>query len=329
MDQINKIKTEIKELEKKINKIKNLSNVEKHEIKKTIRYLGEQNFFGQEFDLILKQREQNQFKDIEFKDFEEQPKSLSQILETFSHEPLDDDRKNIRKIYISLANRFHPDKSAANENEELNHKIMQKINQAYENNDIATLLEIQAEYSGEIFGISDDPDLVATLEQEAIRLKLEVSMLEEQNRRINAEIKKIGKSELGFFAQLDKPDHNGEGIDTLSAEISTMLDIFTEFKTILENGVSTGKIDEEAFERLTIKMNQAHSTEPEMDEMELFQELFLKKAQEELFNANKGKKRKQNVDDMATDLFDELMAELLSQNMPPKNKNIKNKNRKR
>jgi hypothetical protein len=57
------------------------------------------------------------------------------------------DKRNIREIYIGLAKVLHPDKAKNDEERERNEPIMKLVTEAYENNDIITLMSLEVKYN--------------------------------------------------------------------------------------------------------------------------------------------------------------------------------------
>lgn len=57
--------------------------------------------------------------------------------------------RDLRKIFLKLADKFHPDKASDNETRVFYTEIMKEINIAYQSGDLARLLEIERDKNQE------------------------------------------------------------------------------------------------------------------------------------------------------------------------------------
>ncbi len=69
------------------------------------------------------------------------------FFDSFQQKPDKEEQKEIRKIFVRLAARFHPDKAQSEKEAENLHELMQQINQAYQRGDIAELLQLEKKYA--------------------------------------------------------------------------------------------------------------------------------------------------------------------------------------
>jgi len=93
---------------------------------------------------------------------------------------------DIRKLFLRLAERFHPDKVVDEKTRAHFTEIMKEINIAYRSGDFARLLEIdsQSETTIEVSQQSGEG-------QECIRLEKEIEVLKEQYEKLKGELQKI------------------------------------------------------------------------------------------------------------------------------------------
>ena len=165
------------------------------------------------------------------------------MFEQFAVKVDDTERANIRKLFIKLANRFHPDK-AENEPERLVfHHIMQSINMAYEANDLSELLVIQDRYQA--YQTVDDSatydimPLVDVLDSNLLKIQHEIDLLDSQLKRLQKELKNVKQSDLGLLLKEDKKGHDTSG--DLSQTSLYMSEMLTEMQKVLAQWLETGK----------------------------------------------------------------------------------------
>ena len=190
-----------------------------------------------------------QFKDGQANDFTDEfnRQRRQEMFGEYTVKPTEGEQQEIRKVYVSLAGRFHPDK-AENESElKLFHDLMQSINSAYQRGDLDDLLEIQkrfAEYRTNENGTADyDIPILDVLDEQILRLRNEVNLLESQNLRLKEELKGLRDSPLGDLVKSNKrSDERGVPSSSESdAGLLFMFDMFSELKKILNQWIETGK----------------------------------------------------------------------------------------
>jgi chaperonin cofactor prefoldin len=101
-------------------------------------------------------------------------------------EPRTEDKRKIRETFLRLAEIFHPDKVKDSETQTYNTEIMKSINQAYQEGDLARLLEIERLHQvGEIIDLNSEDDLTRkcrTIEQQNQILLTQYENLKRQLR---------------------------------------------------------------------------------------------------------------------------------------------------
>lgn len=95
-----------------------------------------------------------------------------------------DDLKKIRQLFLRLADRFHPDKVIDEVEKAFRTEVMKEINLAYQNGDLARLLEIEKQQELEALIDRDSSDDLtrhcAKVESENSFLKNQLAMLKQQ-----------------------------------------------------------------------------------------------------------------------------------------------------
>lgn len=169
------------------------------------------------------------------------------MFEPFAVKPDDVEQQAIRKIFVGLAGRFHPDKAENEAESKLFHDLMQSINNAYQRGDMAELLDIKtrfAAYQTSDAGTSEyDIPILDVLDEQILRCRNEVSMLDAQIVRLKAEYKNLKDSELGSLVKQNKrAERFGEGgTSDLQDGTMFMFDMLTELKNVLNQWIETGK----------------------------------------------------------------------------------------
>jgi hypothetical protein len=169
------------------------------------------------------------------------------MFEEYLVKPTDEEQQAIRKVYVGLAGRFHPDK-AENETElALFNDLMQSINSAYKRGDMDELLEIKArfaEYKTSDAGTSDyDIPILDVLDEQILRQRNELNVLESQILRLKAELKNLRDSDLGKMVKQNKEaEKYGESTTTTFSDGTQFLfEVLEEMKKIMNQWIETGK----------------------------------------------------------------------------------------
>ena len=169
------------------------------------------------------------------------------MFEEYLVKPTDEEQQAIRKVYVGLAGRFHPDK-AENETElALFNDLMQSINSAYKRGDMDELLEIKArfaEYKTSDAGTSDyDIPILDVLDEQILRQRNELNVLDSQILRLKTELKNLRDSDLGkMVKQNQKAEKYGESTtSTFSDGTQFLFEVLEEMKKIMNQWIETGK----------------------------------------------------------------------------------------
>ena len=169
------------------------------------------------------------------------------MFEPFAVKPNNEEQRAIRKIFVALAGRFHPDKAENEAESKLFHDLMQSINNAYQRGDMAELLDIKTRFAA--YQTSDagtaayDIAILDVLDEQILRYRNEIGLLDSQMVRLKAELKNLKDSELGSLVKQNKRSPNfGDGA-TSDLEDGTMymFEMLEETKKILIQWLETGK----------------------------------------------------------------------------------------
>ncbi len=167
-----------------------------------------------------------------------------------------EEQGDVRKLYIKLANQFHPDKAKNEKEAELFHEMMQKINAANEAGDYGTLLALQeryAEYDSSAFDTSDGSVLLDLLDQSILKIKKEVQGIDSQVTRIKEEIKNIKKSDLGKIHVQEQRDIKRHGIGGMEEQMIAMEEHATRLRDMnegMKEYIKTGVMPEILMQQL-------------------------------------------------------------------------------
>ncbi|MGD1704236.1 hypothetical protein [Dapis sp. BLCC M229] len=116
--------------------------------------------------------------------------------------------RDLRKIFLKLADKFHPDKATDNETRILYTEIMKEINIAYKSGDLARLLEIEREKNQEKVNFQQNDS-----EKECERLGKEIELLSQQYEQVKAELREVKNTPQGnMVKQYRKAKKNGEDL---------------------------------------------------------------------------------------------------------------------
>ncbi len=169
------------------------------------------------------------------------------MFEPFAVKPNDAEQQAIRKTYVALAGRFHPDKAGNEAESKLFHDLMQSINSAYQRGDMAELLDIKTRFAA--YQTADagtaayDIAILDVLDEQILRYRNEIGLLDSQMVRLKAELKNLKHSELGGLVKQNKRSPNfGDGA-TSDLEDGTMymFEMLAEAKKIIIQWLETGK----------------------------------------------------------------------------------------
>ena len=217
-EEINSLDKEIHDLFEKILSNKRLGKRQKQEvigIYRTLQLTGQislrPDYFSQSSSTNFQDDVRDNLEDSTETDFFEEDYSDYQNNSKFHEEPdISQPRpsKDLRKVFLKLADKFHPDKATDHETRIIYTEIMKEINVAYKSGDLARLLEIERDKNQEIIKFYKNDR-----EKECERLGKEIELLSQQYEQIKAELREVKNTPQGnMVKQYRKAERNGEDL---------------------------------------------------------------------------------------------------------------------
>ena len=195
------------------------------EIYQTLQVIGlishrmedEEDDEGEEFDELFEfdEEEMNEFNQ-EAKNYYQQYRGENK--ENFEPARAKKDSKNIRHIFLKLAEKFHPDKVNDSETQARHTEIMKELNRAYQEGDLATLLEIEKNHQIEEILFSQDEDEQT---RRCNRLEKDNIILKEQYEHLKLELRLAKNTPEGQMVQ-DYRKAKKQGIDMIAEMIKVL-----------------------------------------------------------------------------------------------------------
>ncbi|GAB4347809.1 MAG: hypothetical protein OHK0038_27580 [Flammeovirgaceae bacterium] len=294
--QLKKIKEELTDVWKKMNKTKGIEPKAKFIVKEQYDFIVEElafflDSFKKEIEINEKTQKENQhFNSENFKDKD----PLKEILKASIPQVDENERKAIRKLFVKIANHLHPDKAKDKSQEEYLHQLMQKANEAYKRNDIATLLEMEEKFvkSNEPYEMpSENNALFSLIDEKILMKKQELEMLLSQKKRLKTEINNINQSPIGQFIK-DFAKTNNHETTELKNSLCLLRDVSIIIQSAIEDLIIYKSLNEEIKEKLE-KVNQKFEEEriKQEETYEDLSELIIK----EILNFSDSNKKKKTV----------------------------------
>lgn len=136
--------------------------------------------------------------------------------------------REVRKLFLKLADRFHPDKVTDEKIREHYTEIMKEINVAYKSGDLARLLEIEAQSAGGEHRVGSSQN---DQERECQQIETEIQLLSVQYERLKAQVREVRNTPQGeIVKQYRKAKRAGEdpiadSVEDGKAEIESLKEI--------------------------------------------------------------------------------------------------------
>ncbi len=140
-----------------------------------------------------------------------------------------DESKKIRTYFLRLAEIFHPDKATDSETQVRHTEIMKEINKAYQDGDLARLLEIEQQHEvGETIDTNNEDDL----SRKCARIEQQNQFLKAQHETLKRELRSIKKTPegemVGEFRKVEK--HGFDPMTELSSQMETQITVIAEIR---------------------------------------------------------------------------------------------------
>lgn len=242
MSQMEKLRLELIELVKKMMKIKGLSRADKAALKDMEENFSDEDMFGDDFKAFREQMDGAEDFDFEAQFGENERAKMRDIFEAFTVKPDKEEQKNIRKVFISLSQKFHPDKATTKADEAEYHEMMQKINEAYQAGDIHTLLELERLFLTENLDLTKVQSFsVDVLQQEIDRLQRDLQFIKSQIDRNSQELKSLRASDLGqMLTDMKRAEKEGVGLDAALGQLDDSIEKLQMTKEAFEKCIKLG-----------------------------------------------------------------------------------------
>lgn len=227
------------ELTKKLLKDKRFSKAEREELKNINKQAKE---WMQDFEASTLEGQAEFEQRLE----EEWEARGNNPFQAFAVAPPKAEQKEIRQVYLRLSKQFHPDRAKTAEEGKTYEAYQQQIVQAYERNDIQTLLEFEALFGQSPESPQEQAHSTDVLDDKISRLKHQLKLLEQQKDRLSQEIKQLRQSPMGQMLTSVKSMQKdgitleeGVGLDEVEEGV-TMVNALCE---ALEEADKDGNID--------------------------------------------------------------------------------------
>ncbi len=291
MAELEKTREEVQNLGFEISKLKGLSKFEKKNLKEMAESFSA-SLFTEEQDDSFKQKQRNEF-------YQQNQQTFNEFINHFHQVPDDDEKRDIRKVFIGLANRFHPDKAATPQEAEVFHSIMQRINKAYEMGDIDDLWDIEQKYADYQMLQPEEADSLSAieiLERQIVLRRQEIQLLQSQLNRIKTEMKYLKNSEIGIahsdmFGSKTKRKEFEEHVGYLT----TLLNELKRVKEIFERSLKNKKFGEKELDELNnspfISQQSFIDDDDDFDDLD-FEDLLMEMLKSELMERSQKASKK-------------------------------------
>lgn len=241
MEAVEELRMEIAALARQLKLSKGVNKLDKEQLQMLADEMANSSMFGGGFEEYKAQKQQRESGNFDFDEFERA--RLRNMFAEFEVKPPEKEQKEIRKVFLKLSQRFHPDLAKNEKEAQEFHLLMQQINEANQHNDIQALLELESLYLHETLDFEAKAVTVDSLQQVIDRLKRDIQFIEKQVDRTSEEIKQLRKSDLGkLLTSVNKADRKGQGLDDATAQVEEMLKMFTQLRDGLAESIRLGKI---------------------------------------------------------------------------------------
>lgn len=237
MEKMDQLREEIAGLADRLKKVKWLGKDDKAALQAIATEFGSGSLFGEAFEDFQEQKARREAGDFDFE--EEERAKMQDLFQQFQVPPADEEQRDIRKVFLKLSNKFHPDK-AGNEKEAATfHAMMQDINQAYQQCDVQSLLEMERLYLIEELDFEHKALTADLLQKEIDRLQKEMYLIENQIERTSEEIKNLRQSDLGnMLTAFNRAEREGEGVDEMTSSQEHMVELLTRIRDGMQESLS-------------------------------------------------------------------------------------------
>ncbi|MBD2603293.1 J domain-containing protein [Scytonema hofmannii FACHB-248] len=215
----------------------------KKKLAKQTRHKIEQIYRNLQLAGIISQKVDDDDEDIEFDELFEPHEEEKEIPHEYRQQQPEiespsaartEESKKIRSYFLRLAEIFHPDKATDSETQMRHTEIMKEINKAYQEGDLARLLEIEKKHEvGEIIDSNSEDDLT----RKCNRLEQQNEFLKNQYETLKKELRSFKNTPEGaMVSECKKVKKKGfDPIDEISLKIESQIKIISEIRDYVKD----------------------------------------------------------------------------------------------
>ncbi len=181
-----------------------------------------------------------------------------------------DAARKIRQTFLSLAEIFHPDKVKDSETQIRHTEIMKEINKAYQDGDLARLLEIEQQYQvGKLIDINSEDDLT----RQCLRIEQQNEILTTQYESLKQELRAVKNTPEGaIVSDCRKAAKSGiDPIGTMAEQVEAEIKTITAIRDFVKD-FREQKITIKEFLCGPVNLRQMHQ---DSDEDDMFEQMFV------------------------------------------------------
>lgn len=253
MERLDKLRLEIVDLATRVKKVKGIPKEDREALSKIGSDFSSSSLFGEEFEEYQEERAKMEAGEFNFE--EEQRAKMWDLFQQFQVQPEEKEQRDIRKVFLKLSNKFHPDRAKNEKEAAAFHERMQEINAAYQRNDIQALLEMEQLHLMEVVDFSAEAATIDVLQQEINRLKKSLRFIENQIGRTSREVKNLRQSDFGqMLTDVKRAERQGVGFEEMTAQYEELIRMLTLLRDGLKDSIKKGKVSpliEEFYEQAT------------------------------------------------------------------------------
>jgi hypothetical protein len=142
--------------------------------------------------------------------------------------------KKIRHIFLRLAEIFHPDRAKDSDTQKRHTEIMQEINKAYQEGDLARLLEIEQQHE---VGEQIDSNNADDLSRKCSRLEQNNKILKTQYESLKKELREVKKTPEGeMLSDCKKAKKHGvDPVDEILGQLESQIEVISQIRDYVKD----------------------------------------------------------------------------------------------
>jgi hypothetical protein len=144
-----------------------------------------------------------------------------------------DESRKIRQTFLKLAEIFHPDRTTESEMQTRHTEIMKEINKAYQDGDLARLLEIEQQHEvGEVIDNSSEDDLT----RKCKLLEQQNKILKNQYEKLKGELRSTKNTPEGsMITDYKKASKKGfDPVNQMLEEVNSQVEVVSEIRNFVK-----------------------------------------------------------------------------------------------